>query len=831
MEREMNLTEIASTALSAAYVGMFLIDLKKDQYTSIKVNDKIQAILENIPSAQEALVSAMYNTVFEEQKEQMLAFVDLETLPLRMATRRNIDMAYKGVLSGWIRGSFIEVERDSKKNVVKVLYAYQLITEPGTVEMEQQEKAVAQNEMIRNLTKNKMQLEKQIITLRNIHSALCSGGWNLMFNEEGERIAVNWSDTLRHMLGFTSVKDFPNTFETWSDRLHPEDKEQTLREYELVLADRTGQKNFDVEYRILSKVGEYHWFRATGYLSRRADGSPQSFDGIFVNQDEKHATDERLHQALKEAQDARNELLLDHEIISAVCRLYFSVYQIDLARDFYEEISSDQSIYRLTGHEGNAQQKLYELCNSIVTKEYRAAMYRFFNLSTVADRLADTDTVEFSYAATDGNWHQARFIEKKRDKKGRVTQILYVTRIISKEKQQELEQQRLQIAYQVAESANEAKTTFLLNMSHDIRTPMNVILGFSKLMRDRLTDPELIHYEEMIDQSGKLLLSIINNVLDMARIESGKVELDENCKAVDDIVSSVCNVFEAEAAQKEVLMTHEVNVNHPYIMCDATKLQEIFTNLISNAVKYTPVGGKITVTTTELPSERNGYVTIQTVVEDTGIGMSKDYLPHLFEAFSRERNTTAGKVLGTGLGMPIVKRLVDLMNGTIEVSSELGKGSRFVVMIQHKIANPMYYEKTIQIKEERELNFSGKHILLAEDNELNAEIATTILEEMGFTVDHAEDGIVCVDKLEREMAGTYDLILMDIQMPNMDGYKATQSIRQLPDKKKASIPIVAMTANAFDEDRKKAFEMGMDGHIAKPIDIDRVKEVLHGILN
>ena len=259
-------------------------------------------------------------------------------------------------------------------------------------------------------------------------------------------------------------------------------------------------------------------------------------------------------------------------------------------------------------------------------------------------------------------------------------------------------------------------------------------------------------------------------------------------------------------------------------------MQEILTNIISNAVKYTPPNGRITIITRELPCEREGYIRVATSVEDTGIGMSRDFLPHLFDSFSRERDTTTAKVSGSGLGMAIVKSLVDLMGGTLEVESELGKGTRFTVTVPHKIADAAYYEKKRLSAISAEADFTGKRILLAEDNELNAEIATLILEEMGFTVDCVEDGIFCVDRLEKAPAGTYDLILMDIQMPNMDGYKATQVIRRLPDREKSGIPIIAMTANAFEEDRKKALEMGMNDHIAKPIDAARIREVLSSIL-
>lgn len=379
--------------------------------------------------------------------------------------------------------------------------------------------------------------------------------------------------------------------------------------------------------------------------------------------------------------------------------------------------------------------------------------------------------------------------------------------------------EKLQIAVEKAEGANRAKTNFLNNMSHDIRTPMNAILGYNRLMRKKLTDPQLIDYQRKIEQSGSLLLSIINHVLDMARIESGKSKLDENAEVMGTIIDEVYGVFVSEAAEKEIRMKKTIAVEHHSLICDGTKIREIFVNLISNAVKYTPRGGSVEVNVNELPCERKGFARIQTVVTDTGIGMSKEYLPTIYDSFSRERNTTMGKVAGTGLGMAIVKELVTMMGGTIEVRSELGEGTTFTVTLDHKIAETRHDDrKEIASRKATAESLAGLHILLAEDNDLNAEIAMTLLEEAGLKVDRAADGIQCVSRIEKEPAGTYALILMDIQMPNMDGYKATETIRQLPDPKKAAIPIIAMTANAFEEDRKMALAKGMNGYIAKPID-------------
>ena len=379
-----------------------------------------------------------------------------------------------------------------------------------------------------------------------------------------------------------------------------------------------------------------------------------------------------------------------------------------------------------------------------------------------------------------------------------------------------------------AEKANAAKSDFLFNMSHDIRTPMNALLGYSELMKRELTDPKLLDYQEKMEQSGNLLLSIINNVLDMARIESGKMELDENYVKVSDIYQGVYRIFQVEAEKKGIHLEMEYDVLHEHVICDETKNREVFLNLLSNAIKYTDSGGTVTIRITELDCDREDYVRIQTQVIDTGIGMSEEFLPSLFEAFARERNTTAGKVAGPGLGMPIIKKYVDMMGGSIEAESKLGEGSKFTVIMEYRIADKGYYEQDTDPSPDTEETdwIRGKHVLLAEDNDLNAEIAEFILEDMGLIVDRVEDGVQCVARMEQKPAGTYDLILMDIQMPNMDGYKATQTIRRLADKKKAGIPIIAMTANAFEEDRKKALAIGMNGHIAKPVDAEKVKKTI-----
>ena len=393
---------------------------------------------------------------------------------------------------------------------------------------------------------------------------------------------------------------------------------------------------------------------------------------------------------------------------------------------------------------------------------------------------------------------------------------------------------KLEIALKKAEDASLAKTRFLNNMSHDIRTPMNAILGYAQLMDDELNEkdlPKASEYLEKLQQSGNLLLSIINNVLDMARIESGRMEIDENYGRIEDIRQTLFEIFEDEAEKKNLALHYTISVEHEHILTDVTKVKEILVNILSNAIKYTPSGGSVMINIDELACDEPGYMIARTRVSDTGIGMSQEYLTKIFDAFTRERNTTKSKIAGSGLGMSIVKKYVDLLGGTIDVESELGKGSTFTVTLKHRIADESYYvNKHIEEPGTGSEILEGRNILLAEDNDLNAEIAEAILERAGLKIERVENGIQCVDRIMEMPAGTYDMILMDIQMPKMNGYKATQTIRHLPDKDKACIPIIAMTANAFEEDKREAIAAGMNAHIAKPIQVDNMLSILSEII-
>ena len=379
---------------------------------------------------------------------------------------------------------------------------------------------------------------------------------------------------------------------------------------------------------------------------------------------------------------------------------------------------------------------------------------------------------------------------------------------------------KLQIAAENAESANRAKSTFLFNMSHDIRTPMNAIIGYADLASRHLDDPaKLEKYMENIQVCGQNLLMLLNNVLDLARIENDKTEMEYSVSDVEKDFRNCIAMFQNQADSKGQTLTVTTQLPYPYIYADIPHLTEVCTNLVSNAVKYTGAGGTIRCGITQKPGGKEGWCDTVVTVADNGIGMSQEFQKHIFEPFERERTSTVSKVEGSGIGMGIVKKLVELMGGAVEVESKIGVGSTFTVTIPCRIAS----EDEIQAK--REINPSdqkclcGTRILLTEDNDLNAEIATELLQEEGCTVDRAKDGVECVDMLEKAANGTYQLILMDVQMPVMNGYDATKKIRRMDDPQKANIPIVAMTANAFSEDKQVALDAGMNDHIAKPINM------------
>ena len=390
---------------------------------------------------------------------------------------------------------------------------------------------------------------------------------------------------------------------------------------------------------------------------------------------------------------------------------------------------------------------------------------------------------------------------------------------------------KLQVAVENAESANRAKSTFLFNMSHDIRTPMNAIIGYADLASRHLDDPaKLEKYMENIQVCGQNLLMLLNNVLDLARIENDKTEMEYSVSDIEKDFSNCVAMFQNQADSKGQTLMVTAHLLYPYVYADIPHLTEVCTNLVSNAVKYTGAGGTIHCDVTQKPGKKEGWCDMVVTVADNGIGMSQEFQKHIFEPFERERTSTVSKVEGSGIGMGIVKKLVELMSGTVEVESKIGVGSTFTVTIPCRIASGDETQAKRETNPSDQKCLCGTRILLTEDNDLNAEIAVELLREEGCTVDRAKDGVECVDMLEKAANGTYQMILMDIQMPVMNGYDAAKKIRRMDDPQKAGIPIIAMTANAFEEDRKACLEAGMNEHIGKPIDIPQLKRAITKLL-
>ncbi len=436
---------------------------------------------------------------------------------------------------------------------------------------------------------------------------------------------------------------------------------------------------------------------------------------------------------------------------------------------------------------------------------------------------------------TTGAYHRITYMMSEDPLSGHIKALVTandVTILKQKEKLELAEKERrskeLEAALEASDKAGKAKTSFLFNMSHDIRTPMNAIMGYTELLEDNIEDKgKASYYIDKIKQASEFLLSIIDNVLEMARIDYGKTVLEEKPADINSLVTLMESVMGEGFEKKNIEFKTYVNVTHEYLYIDITKMREVLLNLLSNALKYTNEGGHVSLHINEIQAKHDKMARYEMIVTDDGIGISKDFLPTIFDEFAREKNTTESRIQGTGLGMSIVKKLLDLMGAEISIESDIKKGTKITICSEFRIASKQESDGGARENEVPSVNlYEGNRILLAEDNEMNAEIAIVRLEKAGFVVEHAKDGAVCVKMLKEKPAGYYDFILMDIQMPNMNGYDASRCIRSMEDENKNKIPIFALTANAFKEDRENALKAGMNGHIAKPMKLEKLMEML-----
>ena len=546
----------------------------------------------------------------------------------------------------------------------------------------------------------------------------------------------------------------------------------------------------------------------------------------FRHIDETVKEEQKQQRKLQEALDTAN---LNNEIISAISKIYFSIYRIDLVSDIYEEISSENELHRLTGHTGKASVLMQELCHSYVTPEYQTQVLQFFDLSTLPHRLQHDESVATEYLAQDGNWHLARFIVKRRNEDGEVTNVLYVTRLISEQKRQE---RNWISAAREAERASQAKSDFLSRMAHDIRTPLNAIMGFRDIASSSVDDPQKVTASlEHIRTAGAYLQQLVNDILDITAIEGNHLRLQPCPMQLSSVCNMLTDIFTHMAQKKQIQLDFQLHdLDHPDLVADELRLKQIYANLLSNAIKYTPDGGHVTFELFEQPGGKPEIIQLTAVIRDTGIGIRADYLDKMYEKFSREVDTRVNNVRGSGLGLSIVRELVDLMDGSIDVQSEVGKGTTFTVRLQlpyvaEKPETVTAASHTIPCAADTD-SCSGMHLLIAEDNDLNYDVISELLAMHGLTCERAENGKLCLERFSSMPAGTYDAILMDMQMPVMDGPEAARAIRALPSPEAKKIPILAITANAFAQDIDKCKAAGMNEHLAKPVNIHKLLATL-----
>ena len=528
-------------------------------------------------------------------------------------------------------------------------------------------------------------------------------------------------------------------------------------------------------------------------------------------------------------------------VINALGHAYASISLVNLKTEEIEILKSSGNMK--PDQKGDMLFKAHqeELIRQVIAEPFQKAYWEFVDISTVAKRLEERETLSFTARTVDERWMTIIIVPQGYDKDGKLCTVLVAIRDATEEKEREIAQDRnLRNALAAAEHANRAKTVFLNNMSHDIRTPMNAVIGFTALATAHIDNKELVlDYLKKIHISGQHLLSLINDVLDMSRIENGSVRIEYTVVHLPDILHDLKTIIqESVHSKQQELYIDTQDVLHEDIITDKLRLTQVLLNISSNAVKFTPIGGTVNIRVSEKSCRRDGYTTVVFSVKDDGIGMSPEFREQVFDSFTREHTVTENGIGGTGLGMAITKNIVDMLGGTIQVESEVGRGTEFTVMLECEISGttvkeepdseqrePLKNEKQ-KIRAEIQRRYEGKKVLLVEDNELNREIATAIMEEIGLDVDCVEDGTDAVNIMSSAEGRKYDLIFMDIQMPKMDGYTATREIRTLNDPKCANIPIIAMTANAFEEDRKKAIKAGMNAHIAKPISVDIILENL-----
>lgn len=628
------------------------------------------------------------------------------------------------------------------------------------------------------------------------------GTWKLVDDQ------LYGDDCFFDLIGVSKELDAQECLKFHLSHVHPEDQEQ-FSEY----VRKLGEERTEIEYRFLHPEKGVMMIRCSG--KKMEDGSIAGIhqdisDIVHLEKDKVVETYlSETNEKLRNQNAAQNDYY--KEILDELpCGVF--AYTVKEHRIFHLNKSA-LKIFHIDDLE-DAQSKMY----SIFKK------FEYPDLTT-NDRLIALRThdgsVDFEVIINPKESYEVHALAKSKVFKNPNGERIIITIFLDVSNMVMLKK-----ALEQAKEGSAAKSAFLFNMSHDLRTPLNAIIGFSELMKSHWEDSKISrNYLEKIDESSQYLLSLINNILEMSKIESGKEELKEKPWDIYTSCDNLLQFFEPDIRQKNQTLNYAVNVKHNMILTDSLKIREIYVNLMSNAIKYTNVGGTISFSLEEIEKEE-GLSDYKAIVQDTGIGISKDYLPHIFENFSRQKTSSESGIIGTGLGMPIVKKLVDLMHGTISIESEEGKGTTVVVNLPHRY---IIEKEEVDVVDDKEIDLTGKHILLVEDNDLNAEIAQTLLEDKGLKVMRAKDGLEAITIVKENAVDCFDCILMDIQMPRMNGFEACKVIRSLPNNR-SQLPIIALTANAFEEDRQDCLEAGMSEHVAKPIEIQSLLQTIESVL-
>lgn len=631
--------------------------------------------------------------------------------------------------------------------------------------------------------------------------------------------------------------NYDELIEAWKKVRQPEfltpDSSNQNNVKQLIDHYKKGNTNINCEYYL---PRDKRYYRRTILLSR--DDISGHIMAIAVCND---ITDVIREDARKRSELAmiNRSLKKQNEITKSFSSLYFVSWEIELdSLNMYEISVPDWAQVVLEKSGGKYTEAVKIIVEDLVSEKYKEGMYNFLDVKTLKERINEEKILTHEYYSTHERWCSAIFIPSKYDKEGKIVNVIYAIRNVDREKRMELEAKKaLEEAYDAASHANAAKTNFLANMSHDIRTPMNAIIGMTAIAEAHIDDKDRVKdCLSKIKVSSDHLLELINEVLDMSKIESGNFELVKERFNVLELIDNLIVISKPQIEKKNHTFSMSLNdLKHENVIGDSVRIKQMLMNLMGNAIKYTPDGGKISLTVSEKETNNKRVGCYEFIFEDNGIGMSEEFIKNIYEPFTRAKDSQVEKIQGTGLGMAITKNIVSMMNGNIQIKSRLGRGSRFTVTIFLKLcqgndkegseAEEKKQRKTV-IKDFAKKNYSGKRLLLVEDNELNAEIAMEIIGMTGIGIDHVNNGLKAVEKIKEVEDGYYDIIFMDVQMPVMNGYEATREIRSMSGDYVKKVPIIAMTANAFAEDVQESKNAGMNQHIAKPLDLEQLFETL-----